>query len=266
MPEAGVDRLADRLPRGAGRSQGTGRWTERVTEAGPRPVPAQRRSGGAPRRTASSMSPPGMSHGSACSAGGGAGRVRGCRTLRRGGGGRRGSRTVPSRSTAAGSPCGPRRGSPRPARGSRKGSPWAGHPRRACGGSGRGPTPMPESSRPPKTTSTVVAIPASGAGGRNRPLVTITPGRSRRVRARGPRAVSSPRRPVRRGRRRRASGGRTVTRARSPGSRPPRAGRAGRRGGRPARGGHDPETGPGRVRHAPVLLPVPAARPSAAPQ
>ncbi len=42
---------------------------------------------------------------------------------------------------------------------------------------------MPKSSRPPDTMSTVVAILASIAGGRNRLLVTSTPRRSRRVRA-----------------------------------------------------------------------------------
>jgi hypothetical protein len=40
---------------------------------------------------------------------------------------------------------------------------------------------MPNSSRPPETMSTVVAILASIAGGRNRLLVTSTPSRSRRV-------------------------------------------------------------------------------------
>ena len=40
---------------------------------------------------------------------------------------------------------------------------------------------MPKSSRPPETTSTVVAILASMAGGRMRLLVTSSPRRSRRV-------------------------------------------------------------------------------------
>jgi len=40
---------------------------------------------------------------------------------------------------------------------------------------------MPNSSRPPETTSTVAAILASIAGGRKRLLVTSTPTRSRRV-------------------------------------------------------------------------------------
>jgi hypothetical protein len=62
-----------------------------------------------------------------------------------------------------------------------KGRPCASYSRRARGGSGREPTPMPKSSRPPETMSTVVAILASIAGGRKRLLVTITPSRSRRV-------------------------------------------------------------------------------------
>ena len=41
---------------------------DRVIEAGSRPISAQRRSSRAPRETASSMSPPGMFHTSACSA------------------------------------------------------------------------------------------------------------------------------------------------------------------------------------------------------
>ena len=41
---------------------------DRVIEAGSRPISAQKRSSMALRRTASSMSPPGMFHRSACSA------------------------------------------------------------------------------------------------------------------------------------------------------------------------------------------------------
>jgi NADPH:quinone reductase-like Zn-dependent oxidoreductase len=43
------------------------------------------------------------------------------------------------------------------------------------------PAPMPNSSRPPQTASTVAAILASIAGGRNRLLVTNRPARSRSV-------------------------------------------------------------------------------------
>ena len=70
-----------------------------------------------------------------------------------------------SRSTAAGSPCRPRRGRP-PSRRSRR---TAGRGRRTRGGPAggwAGPAPIPKSSRPPETTSTVVAILASIAGGR----------------------------------------------------------------------------------------------------
>jgi hypothetical protein len=45
----------------------------------------------------------------------------------------------------------------------------------------REPAPMPNSSRPPETMSTVAAIFASMAGGRKRLLVTSSPRRSRSV-------------------------------------------------------------------------------------
>jgi hypothetical protein len=45
----------------------------------------------------------------------------------------------------------------------------------------REPAPMPKSSRPPDTVSTVAAILASSAGGRMRLLVTSRPTRSRVV-------------------------------------------------------------------------------------
>jgi hypothetical protein len=61
------------------------------------------------------------------------------------------------------------------------GRPWAAYSRRASGWLGREPAPIPKSSRPPETMSTVVAILASIAGGRNRLLVTSRPRRSRRV-------------------------------------------------------------------------------------
>src|SRR6202022_4493037 len=53
------------------------------------------------------------------------------------------------------------------------------------GVTGREPAPMPKSSRPPETMSTVVAILASIAGGRKRLLVTSSPTRSRWVWAGG---------------------------------------------------------------------------------
>ncbi|GAA2371449.1 hypothetical protein GCM10010246_77230 [Streptomyces cuspidosporus] len=56
-------------------------------------------------------------------------------------------------------------------------------PRRASGTSVREPAPIPNSSRPPETASTVAEILASMAGGRNLLLVTITPSRNRSVRA-----------------------------------------------------------------------------------
>ena len=62
-----------------------------------------------------------------------------------------------------------------------KGRPCASYSRRASGWLGREPAPMPKSSRPPETTSTVVAILASIAGGRKRLLVTSRPRRSRSV-------------------------------------------------------------------------------------
>lgn len=63
------------------------------------------------------------------------------------------------------------------------GKPCASYSTRATGWLGRDPAPMPRSSRPPETTSTVVAIFASSAGGRNLLLVTMTPSRSRVVSA-----------------------------------------------------------------------------------
>ena len=51
----------------------------------------------------------------------------------------------------------------------------------ALGWPGREPAPMPKSSLPPETISTVVAILASIAGGRNLLLVTSRPRRSRSV-------------------------------------------------------------------------------------
>src|SRR5690348_1654801 len=65
-----------------------------------------------------------------------------------------------------------------------KGRPCASYSRRATGWPGREPAPMPNSSRPPETTSTVAAILASIAGGRKRLLVTSSPRRSRPVCAR----------------------------------------------------------------------------------
>ena len=51
-----------------GWSYETGRMMDRVIEAGSRPIPVQKRSSIALRRTASSMSPPGIFHRPACSA------------------------------------------------------------------------------------------------------------------------------------------------------------------------------------------------------
>ena len=104
---------------------------------------------------------------------------------------RRRSRTARSRSRGAGSRCTPRRGCARSASKSWNGRPCASYSRRAIGWLGREPAPIPKSSRPPDTTSTVAAILASIAGGRKRLLVTSRPSRSR-SRLRGQRRQQRP--------------------------------------------------------------------------
>lgn len=74
-------------------------------------------------------------------------------------------------------------------RGEMNGMPQASYSRRASGWPGADPTPIPTVSVPPETMSTVAAILARTAGGRNRLLVTIRPRPKRSVCA--ARAVSS---------------------------------------------------------------------------